>query len=224
MKGVLPEVEKDKSPESIYLNEHFMGALCVYVVITSVISFVIIQRTGDWFANFEVIIKLITTVAMYLAFRDFKWDAAKGLVGGSLFCLMYQEAYLVLGRLWGEEDFDTYLVAGVHGSIYLAAAGMAFLLTIIITINHFFISYATHGNPENVLFNRMAVVFKFAVYVILLIANSRLGFEPLLLWKNALQCLTDIAILLLIVSVESQFDTFKILHHEFRKEKEEQRG
>ena len=122
---------------------------------------------------------------MYLAFRFYKWDVAKGLTGGVLFCLMYQEAHLVLARLWSEQDFDTYLVAGVQGSLYLAAAGMAFLMTVIITVNHFFINYASRGNPKNVILNRIAVLFKLAVYLLLLAANSRLGFSAAVLWRNA---------------------------------------
>ena len=200
--------------ESIFLNEHFMLATCVFVIVTSVISLFFNRIEGDSLTMFEILVKLVTTFAMYLAFRHFNWDVAKGLMGGVLFCLMYQEAYLVLARLWGEEDFDTYLVVGVQGSIYLAAAGMSFLMTIIITINHFLINYAKHGNPENVIFNRMAIIFKFAVYILLLAANSRLGFSPAILWINALQYLTDMALLLLIVSIESQFDSFKVLHQE----------
>ncbi len=191
-----------------------MVAACIFAVITSVISMVIVHSEGDSFRRFEVFIKLVTTVAMFFAFKRFSWDVAKGLMGGVLFCLMYQEAYLVLGRLWSEEDFDTYLVVGVQGSLYLAAAGMSFLMTIIITINHFFINYAKHGNPENVILNRMAIIFKFAVYILLLVANSKLGFSRTVLWVNALQYLTDIAILLLLVSIESQLDSFKVLRQE----------
>ena len=151
----------ESTKESIFLNEHLMAAMCVFALITGAAYFVMVRITGDSFSNFEILVKLVTTVAMYFAFRNFNWDVAKGLMGGVLFCLMYQEAYLVLARLWGEKDFDTYLVVGVQGSIYLAAAGMSFLMTIIITINHFFINYAKHGNPENVILNRMAVIFKF---------------------------------------------------------------
>ena len=136
---------------------------------------------------------------------------------------MYQEAHLVLDQLWGEQDFDIYLVAGVQGSLYLASAGMAFLMTIIITINHFFINYTFHGNPKNVIFNRMAIIFKFAVYLLLFAANSQLGFSAAILWRNALQYLTDIALLLLLVSVESQFDSFKLLRQELLQQKREGR-
>lgn len=145
-------------------------------------------------------------------------------MGGVLFCLMYQEAYLVLGRLWGEKDFDAYLVVGVQGSLYLAAAGMAFLMTIIITINHFLINYSSRGNPKNVILNRMALIVKFAVYILLFGANSQLGFPANVLWKNALGYLTDIFVLLLVVSVESQFDSFNVLRQELRTAKREGRG
>ena len=212
-----------KNRESIFLNEHLMTATCLFTVITSVISLFFIPSQGDSFTKFEILVKLLTTIAMLFAFKYYNWDVAKGLMGGVLFCLMYQEAYLVLGRLWGEQDFDTYLVVGVQGSLYLAAAGMSFLMTIIITINHFIINYASHGNPENVIFNRMAIIFKLAVYVLLLVTNSKLGFSSEMLWKNALQYLTDIAILLLIVSIESQFDSFKVLRRELLKFKRERR-
>ena len=213
----------NKSHESIFLSEHLMTVACLFAVITSVISLVFIPSQSDSFTKFEIMVKLLTTIAMFFAFKYYNWDVAKGLMGGVLFCLMYQEAYLVLGRLWGEQDFDTYLVVGVQGSLYLAAAGMSFLMTIIITINHFIINYALRGNPENVIFNRMAIIFKLAVYVLLLITNSKLGFSSIMLWKNALQYLTDIAILLLLVSIESQFDSFKVLRRELLKSKRERR-
>lgn len=198
-----------------------MAAACAAVVITSLVSMFLCVREGDSFLVFEVLTKLVTAFAMYLAFKFFKWDVAKGLMGGVLFCLMYQEAHFVLNVLWAEENFDVYLVAGVQGSLYLAAAGMAFLMTVIITINHFFINYASHGNPKNVILNRMAILFKFIVYVLLFLSNSQLGFAPVLLWKNALQYLTDSAALLLLVCVESQFDSFNALRQELRRQKRE---
>jgi hypothetical protein len=149
---------------------------------------------------------------------------AKGLTGGVLFCLMYQEAYLVLDRLWGAGDFDVYLTVGVQGSIYLAACGMSFLMTVIITINHFFINHAPHGNPKDVILNRIALAFKFAVYLLLFAANGQMGFPRAVLWKNSAQYLTDIALLLLLVAIESQFDSFKALRQELLQLKRERRS
>lgn len=209
--------------ESIFLKERFMAAACAFAVAAGIASLVLCLRAGDSFAAFGVLAKLVTAAAMFHAFRGFKWDAAKGLMGGLLFAMMDQEAHLVLARLWGEQDFDTYLVAGVQGSLYLAAAGMTFLMTVIITINHFLINYATRGNPKNVIFNRMAIIFKFAVYLLLFAANSQLGFSAAILWRNALQYLTDIALLLLVVSVESQFDSFNALRQELLRQKRERR-
>ena len=84
------------------------------------------------------------------------------------------------------------------------------------------INYAKHGNPENVILNRMAILFKFGVYIILLTANAMLvGIAPVILWKNALQYLTDIAIILILVCIESQIDSFKVLRQELLKEKRE---
>lgn len=198
-----------------------MAVSCLIVLVTGLVSLYFSIREGEAFEVFELATKLATAVAMYQAFRFFKWDVAKGLMGGVLFCLMYQEAYLVIAKLWSEQDFDAYLVVGVQGSLYLAAAGMAFLMTVIITINHFFINYSSHGNEKNMILNRMALLVKFVVYILLFAANSRLGFPAVTLWKNALWYVTDIALLLLLVSVESQFDSFNALRQELRKDKRE---
>ncbi|WP_026510866.1 MULTISPECIES: hypothetical protein [unclassified Butyrivibrio] len=213
----------ESEKQSIFLNEYMMTTACLFAVITSVISAVLIRPYGDKFAMFEVLVKLVTVVCMYFAYKRYSWDVAKGMMGGVLFCLMYQEAHLVLGQLWGEEDFDTYLVIGVQGSIYLAAAGMSFLMTIIITINHFIINYAKKGNPGNVILNRIAIIYKVVVYIILIVANSNLDFAKDILWENGLQYLTDIAIFLLIVSIESQIDSFKVLRDELLKQKKERK-
>ena len=212
-----------KKKGSIFLHEYFMAAACFLAVAASLGSLIFGFKDGNSFAIFGILTKLVTAVAMYLAFRFYKWDVAKGLMGGILFCMLYQEAHLALGELWGEQDFDAYLTAGVQGSLYLAAAGMTFLMTVIITVTHFFISYASHGNPKNVILNRIAIVFKLAVYLLLFAVIGRLGFPAAELWRNALQYVTDIALLLLLVSTESQFDSFNALRRELLKEKREAR-
>ena len=196
-----------------------MAAECAVVVLCGLITLYFTVRDWDLFAMFESVTKLVTAASMFLAFHFFKWDVAKGLMGGTLFCLMYQEAHLVLEVLWGEQNFDSYLMAGVFGSVYLAASGMAFLMTVIITVNHFFINYASHGNPKNVILNRIAILFKLAVYLLLLLSNSRLGFDRGTLARNALSYVSDSVLILLLVAAESQFDSFNALRHELLKDK-----
>ena len=108
-------------------------------------------------------------------------------MGGVLFCLLYQEAYVVFVRLWGEQNFDTYLVAGIHGSLYLAGAGMNFVMTAIMTVNHFFLSYASHGSRKHIILSQITIVFKFLVYFLLVVANSRLNIPQSMRWNNSLQ-------------------------------------
>ena len=114
-------------------------------------------------------------------------------------------------------------MAGVQGSLYLAAAGMAFLMTVVITVNHFFISYSSRGNPKNVILGRIAVLVKLAVYLLLFACNSTLGFSPAVLWRNGVQYLTDFALLLLLASVEAQFDSFNVIRRELLQQKRERR-
>ena len=171
---------KESKLEKVFLNERFMAAVCIVMAAAGVASLVLCFREQDAFDIFALLVKLVTAVTMFLAFRSFKWDAAKGLMGGVLFCLMYQDAHLALAMLWSEQNFDAYLASGVQGSLFLAGAGMNLLMTVIITANHFFINYSTHGNPKNVILNRIALVFKLAVCILLIVTNSMLGFSSAL--------------------------------------------
>ena len=206
--------------EKVFLSERFMAAVCIFMAAAGAVSLVLCVREQDAFEIFALLIKLVTAVTMYLAFRSFKWDAAKGLMGGVLFCLMYQDAHLALDKLWAEQNFDTYLASGVQGSLFLAGAGMNLLVTVIITANHFFINYSTHGDPKNVILNRIALVFKLAVCILLIVTNSLLGFSSALRWTHSVQYLTDIALLVLVACLEAQFDSFNALRQELKKLKQ----
>lgn len=215
---------KENKLEKVFLNERFMAAVCIIMAAAGVASLVFYLREQDAFDIFALLIKLVTAVTMFLAFRSFKWDAAKGLMGGVLFALMYQDAHLTLARLWSEQNFDAYLASGVQGSLFLAGAGMNLLMTVIITANHFFINYSTHGNPKNVILNRIALVFKLAVCVLLIVTNSLLGFSSVLRWVHSVQYLMDIALLMLVACLEAQFDSFNVLRQELKKLKQERKA
>ena len=217
-------MKKENRLEKVFLSERFMGAVCIFMAAAGLASLVFCVMEQDTFETFALLIKLVTAVTMYLAFRSFKWDAAKGLMGGVLFCLMYQDAHLVLARLWSEQNFDAYLAAGVQGSLFLAGAGMNLLMTVIITANHFFINYTTHGNPKNVILNRIALVYKFAVCILLMATNSLLGFSSALRWTHSVQYLADIALLVLVACLEAQFDSFNALRQELRQLKQERKA
>lgn len=204
--------------EALFLSERCMAVVCAFIASMGLISLVLFRNEMELFEIFGLLVKVVTAVMIYFAFRSYKWDAAKGLLGSVLFSLMYHEAYLVLVKLWSQ-DFDTYLVAGVWGSLYLAAAGMTLWMTVIITVNHFMVNYTLKSNLKNLMLNRISIIFKFATYILLLAANRRLGLSSSLMWKNILEYLTDIAILLLVIMTESQFDNFKKLRQELLAEK-----
>ena len=204
--------------EALFLSERCMAVVCAFIASMGLISLVLFRNEMELFEIFGLLVKVVTAVMIYFAFRSYKWDAAKGLLGSVLFSLMYHEAHLVLVKLWSQ-DFDTYLVAGVWGSLYLAAAGMTLWMTVIITVNHFMVNYTLKSNPKNLMLNRISIIFKFATYILLLAANRRLGLSSSLMWKNILEYLTDIAILLLVIMTESQFDNFKKLRQELLAEK-----
>ena len=212
------QIDNNNKIETLFLSERFMAVVCAFIVAVGLISLVLFRSEMEFFEIFGLLVKVVPAVMIYFAFRSYKWDAAKGLLGSVLFSLMYHEAYLVLVKLWSQ-DFDTYLVAGVWGSLYLAAAGMTLWMTVIITVNHFMVNYTLKSNPKNLMLNRISIIFKFATYILLLAANRRLGLNASLMWKNILEYLTDIAILLLVIMTESQFDNFKKLRQELLAEK-----
>ena len=182
---------KENRIEKAFLNERFMAAVCILMAAAGVVSLVFCFIEQDTFEIFALLAKLVTAVTMFLAFRSFKWDAAKGLMGGVLFCLMYQDAHLALAKLWTGQNFDAYLASGVQGSLFLAGAGMNLLMTVVITANHFFINY------------------------------SMLGFSSVLRWTHSVQYLMDIALLVLVACLEAQFDSFNALRQELKKLKQQ---
>ena len=214
-------ITKENRLEKAFLSERFMAGACIFMAAAGLVSLAFCFMEQDPFEIFALAVKLVTAVTMYLAFRSFKWDAAKGLMGGVLFCLMYQDAHLALAMLWSEQNFDAYLASGVQGSLFLAGAGMNLLMTVIITANHFFINYTIHGNPKNVILNRIALVFKLAVCVLLMVTNSLLGFSSALNRTHSVQYLMDIILLVLVACLEAQFDSFNALRQELKKLKRE---
>ena len=207
--------------EKVFLSERFMAAACIFMAAAGIVSLVFCAMEQDSFEIFALLIKLATAVTMFLAFRSLKWDAATGLMGGVLFCLMYQDAHLALARLWAEQSFDSYLASGVQGSLFLAGAGMNLLMTVIITANHFFINYSTHGNLKNVILNRIALVFKLAVCILLVVTSSMFGYSSALSRTHSVQYVMDIALLVLVACLEAQFDSFNALRQELKKLKRE---
>lgn len=212
------QIDDNNRIETLFLSERCMAVVCAFIAAMGLLSLVLFRGEMELFEIFGLLVKVVTAVMIYFAFRSYKWDAAKGLLGSVLFSLMYHEAHLVLVKLWSQ-DFDTYLVAGVWGSLYLAAAGMTLWMTLIITVNHFMVNYTLKSNPKNLMLNRISIIFKFATYILLLTANRRLGLYASLMWKNILEYLTDIAILLLVIMTESQFDNFKKLRQQLLAEK-----
>ena len=205
----------DKSQrESLFLNEHLMAAECAFIAAAGLVSLIFFRDGMDSFGFFALLAKIVTAVAMYFAFRSYKWDVAKGLMGGVLFSLMFDEFYQVFVTLWGNENFDQYITVGIPGSLFLSAACMTFLMTVIITINHFILNYASEGNPKNLILNRIAILFKLGAYALFLGSSGSIEFTPADRWVNVLRCLMGIVIIILLISVESQFDGFKVIRQE----------
>ena len=209
-------MRKDKNKEeheSIFLSEKLRAAVTAFVAGAGLIALIFFRSEMDLFEIFGLVVKLVTSIDLFFAFKFYKWDVAEGLLGGILFSLLYNEGYLVLGKLW-TQDFDTYLIEGVWGSLYLAAAGMSLWMTLIITVNHFIVNYNIKSNLKNLILNQFSIVFKFVSYILLLTANSRLGFSASVIGKNIIVSHIDMAILLLVIMTETQFDSFIKLRQE----------
>lgn len=218
---------KKTNIEEMFLNENLMKYISILSAICGFISLILLRLSGELtlLLAFEKIVKIGVTLLTLWAFSKFHWDVMKGMMGALLFALVYQEAFLVLGRLWGEtSDFDSYLIMGVQGSIYLAAQSMSFLMTIIIIINHFVINYSRVGNFGNVMFNQISIIFKILLYVLLMIVNVFLN-QPLLIQINSgIEYIADLAIVVLVICIETQLDSFKVIKQELLSEKKQRGG
>lgn len=215
---------KKEKIEGIFLNEKVMNIISFLAIIFGIISLglTFYSDSTQVLLIFEKLIKIVITILTIRAFSKYHWDAMKGMIGGLLFALLYQESFLVLGKLWGEtSDFDMYLIMGVEGSLYLSAESMSFLMTVIIIINHFVIDYSRMGNIGNVIFNQLSIFFKIILYISLMIINIFLNQPGVTLVTSAFEYLSDLCIVILIICIETQLDSFKAIRQELLTEKKQ---
>lgn len=213
--------------KTTFLSERLMRNASILSVIFGIATLVVmfVNHALTLLSAFEIIAKLLLTILTLWSFSKFRWDVTKGMIGSLLFALLYQESFLVLGQLWGStKDFDTYLIMGVQGSLYLAAQSMSFMMTIIIIVNHFIIGYSNVGNWGNVVLNQLSIIFKIILYVSLLVIN---GFMDLPIHRQlaaGFEYAADLAIIIMFICVESQFDSFNAIRHELLMEKRQKEG
>ena len=69
---------KEKDRESIFLSEKLMTAVTAFIAATGLISLIFFRSQMDLFEIFGLLVKIVTSAAIYFAFRGYKWDVAKG--------------------------------------------------------------------------------------------------------------------------------------------------
>lgn len=208
--------------EEKFLDERVMRNIAIISALCGLISLVllIISNGIELLPTFEMLVKIVITLFTLWAFSKFQWNVMQGLMGGLLFALLYQESFLVLGKLWGEtSDFDTYLIMGVQGSLYLSAQSMSFLMTFIIVVNHFIINYSRRGNYGNVIFNQITIIFKILLYIFLIGINMFLSQSFIMQLQSVFEYISDLCIVILVICIETQLDNFKIIRQELLKNK-----
>lgn len=208
---------RGKISESLFINENTMKYATIIAVICGIASVAVMGYFHEMtlVILFEKTIKVLISGLALWSFIRYHWDVMKGIMGGLLFSLLYQEAYLVLGNLWGATaDFDAYLIMGVEGSLYLAAQTMSLMMTFIIIINHFIIEYSRKGNPKNLVFNKLSILFKLALYLALIVINIFLDLPSHQLVYAGLGYVADFAVVIMLVCIEAQLDSFKAIKQE----------
>ena len=208
--------------EEKFLDEVVMRNIAIVSALCGLISLalLVVSNGFELLLAFEMLVKIVITLFTLWAFSRFHWNMMQGLMGGLLFALFYQESFLVLGKLWGEtSDFDTYLIMGVQGSLYLSAQSMSFLTTFIIIVNHFIINYSRRGNFGNVIFNQITIIFKILLYLFLIGINMFLNQPLFTQLQLAFEYISDLCIVILVICIETQLDNFKIIRQELLKDK-----
>ena len=208
--------------EEKFLDERVMRIIAIISALCGLVSLVLLVASDgiEMLPMFEMLVKIVITLFTLWAFSRFHWNMMQGLMGGLLFALFYQESFLVLGKLWGEtSDFDTYLIMGVQGSLYLSAQSMSFLMTFIIIVNHFIIDYSRRGNYGNVIFNQITIIFKILLYIFLIGINMFLNQPLFVQLQSVFEHISDLCIVILVICIETQLDNFKIIRQELLKDK-----
>lgn len=212
--------------EKKFLDEIVMRNIAVISALCGLISLVllVVSKGVELLPAFEMLVKIVITLFTLWAFSRFHWNMMQGLMGGLLFALFYQESFLVLGKLWGEtSDFDTYLIMGVQGSLYLSAQSMSFLMTFIIIVNHFIINYSRRGNYGNVIFNQITIIFKILLYIFLIGINMFLNQSLFMQLQSVFEYISDLCIIILVICIETQLDNFKNIRQELLQDKKNRR-
>ena len=212
--------------EEKFLDEVVMRNIAIVSALCGLISLVLLVVSNglELLLAFEMLVKIVITLFTLWAFSRFHWNMMQGLMGGLLFALFYQESFLVLGKLWGEtSDFDTYLIMGVQGSLYLSAQSMSFLTTFIIIVNHFIINYSRRGNFGNVIFNQITIIFKILLYLFLIGINMFLNQSLFMQLQSVFEYISDLCIIILVICIETQLDNFKNIRQELLQDKKNRR-
>lgn len=218
---------ENNSIKNLFLNEKFMKIASGIPIIGGIASILLLFFYKDitLLVLFEKIIKLGLTFALYWAFSHYHWDVMRGLMGGLLFSLMYGESFLVLGSLWGDSSYaNTYLIMGVQGSLYVAAESMSFLMTIIITLNHFVMNYGKKNTWRSVIFNQIAIIFKILLFIALGIINIFLELPRHIIVNEGIEYLIDLCIIFTLICIESQLEDLKMIRRELLDEKKKAGG
>lgn len=213
--------------ENIFLNERLMKSAAIAAASGIVISIgaLLFFREVTMLVIFEKLVKLALIISLYVAFTHYQWDMMRGLMGGVLLALMYEESFRVLGSLLSDPACaEKYLVMGVQGSLFVSFESMSFLMTVIITLNHFIMNYGRNNNWRNVVFNQISILFKIILYVSLAVINIFIDQPGHTLFVEGLRYVIDVFIIITLICIESQLENFKILRQELLMEKRQRRA
>lgn len=208
----------------IFINERTMTIVSVVSAVCAVASLALMTaiHTLTLMDLFERSVKLMVTLLALWSFFRYRWDMMKGLLGSLLFSILYQEANVVLGQLWGATaDFDTYLIMGVEGSLFLAAQTMSLMMTVIITANHYIIAYSPKRNERNLTFNKLSILFKICLYLSLTVIDFFLDLPVSTQINTALQYAADFCMVIMLVCIETQLESFQQLQQEVMLQKKQ---
>lgn len=217
-------IMKGAHPTDLFINERTMTAVSVTSALCGILSMILMMafHTLSLMSLFEGSVKLLVTLLALWSFFRYHWDMMKGLLGSLLFSILYEEANVVLGHLWGATaDFDTYLIMGVEGSLFLAAQTMSLMMTIVITANHYIIAYSLNRNERNLVFNKLSILFKITLYISLILINFFLDLPLYTQINEGLKYSADLCMVIILVCIETQLDSFEKVKQDVKQAKKQ---
>ena len=130
----------------------------------------------DWFARYDLLLRLSLVVTLFYALRKHKLFLMQAAPVGLLFTMLSGQAQYALSDLASRASV-TYITMGMQGFIFLARELMILFILTFICVNHFIIHAVRRQESIRISLNQFSILILLALLILQLVAVSTLTFD-----------------------------------------------